>query len=86
MSKFLHKMGATAKCKVTGFEGIVIARSEHITGCNTYGLKGRIDKDGKVQDAEWFDEGTIEVTGKGRSAKEVAAPEDGGDVSENPVV
>lgn len=57
MSKFIFELGVKAKDKITGFEGIIIGRAEHITGCNTYGLKPKKDKDGKMQDAEWVDEG-----------------------------
>ena len=85
MSKFIFKLGVKAKDKITGFESIIIGRADHITGCNTYGLKPKIDKDGKVQDSEWFDEGTIEVIAKGITEKEVKAKENGGPLSENPI-
>ena len=84
MSKFIFKLGVKAKDIITGFEGIITGRADHITGCNTYGLKPRIDKDGKVQESEWFDEGTIEVIAKGITEKKVKAEENGGPLSENP--
>jgi len=84
MSKFIFELGQKAKDKITGFEGIITGRCEHITGCNTYGLKSKIDKEGKTNDAEWVDEGMIEITGKGVTEKSVKAVDNGGPLSENP--
>ena len=84
MSKFIFELGVKAKDKITGFEGIITGRADHITGCNTYGLKPKIDKDGKVQDCEWFDEGMITVTGKGIKPNSVQSVDDGGPLADNP--
>lgn len=84
MSKFIFELGAKAKDKITGFEGIITGRADHITGCNTYGLKPKIDKDGKVQESEWFDEGMITITGKGIKPNTVKSKDKGGPLSENP--
>ena len=84
MSEFIFELGVKAKDKLTGFEGIIIGRADHITGCNTYGLKGKLDKDGKPQEAEWFDEGMVMVTGDGIKPNSVKAVDNGGPLSENP--
>lgn len=84
MSKFLHPLGVKAKDKITGFQGIIIGRGDYLTGCNTYGLKPQVDKEGKTRKAEWFDEGSIEVIGKGIKAENVAAPKKGGPLTEHP--
>lgn len=84
MSNFIFELGEQAEDKITGFEGIITGRCEHITGCNTYGLKPKIDKDGKVCDAEWVDEGMIMIIGKGIAKESVSAVDDGGDLSEHP--
>jgi hypothetical protein len=68
---FMHEAGQEAKDKVTGFEGKIVYRIEYLNGCNQYGLIPTIDKDGKARDAEQFDEGRIEIIGKGIPAKEV---------------
>jgi len=60
MSDFKYPLGAKAKDKVTGFEGIIIGRSEWLTGCNTYVLKPKA-KDGEVKSSEYFDEGVIKI-------------------------
>ncbi len=84
MSKFIFELGAKAKDKITGFTGIIVGRADHITGCNTYGLKGKLDKDGTPQEAEWFDEGMIVITGKGIKPNSVKAKDNGGPLSEHP--
>ena len=64
MSKFKFEMGVPAEDIITGFKGVIISRSQWLTGCNTYGLKPKIDKAGKVQDTQWFDENSIKVNSK----------------------
>lgn len=84
MSEFIFELGVKAKDKLTGFEGTIISRCDHITGCNTYGLKGKLDKEGNPQDPQWFDEGMINKTGKGIKPNSVQAVDNGGPLSENP--
>lgn len=40
---FKHKLGLKAKDKITGFEGIITARCEYLTGCNQYCLTPQAD-------------------------------------------
>lgn len=84
MSKFKYPLGAKAKDILTGFEGVIIGRGDYLTGCNTYNLKPKVDKDGKVQKGEWFDEGTIKIIGKGISPESVKAKDKGGPLNETP--
>lgn len=58
---FRWPLGSQARDKITGFVGTIAARSNHITGCDTYGLCPVVDKDGKTRDWGWFDEGRIEL-------------------------
>jgi hypothetical protein len=54
---FKFDLGEVLKDKVTGFEGVVLGRSDYFTGCNHYGLCSRkLDSNGKTIDWEWFDE------------------------------
>jgi hypothetical protein len=53
---FKFDLGSKVKDCITDFEGIVIGRTEWISGCNRYGVKSRILKDGLPQDDQWFDE------------------------------
>jgi hypothetical protein len=80
----MEKLGKKAKDKVTGFEGIITSKHIYLTGCAQYGLQPSIDKDGKVPDMKYFDEGRLEIIGEGITAKEVAAEENGCDFREHP--
>lgn len=80
------KLGVKAKDKVTGFEGIVIGHARHLTGCDTYGLKAKAKKGEPPTAGEWFDEGTLEVIGKGISLNEIKSKTGDGGPSENPIV
>ena len=47
-------------------------------GCNSIGLAPKIDKDGKVQDTRWFDEGRLEIIDdKGIAREEVMVEKKG---------
>ena len=63
--------------KVTGFEGIVTARVTYLTGCDQYALAPPA-AEGKILDSCYFDEGRIEIVGKGITQKEVASEKRGG--------
>lgn len=58
---FLYENGVKAKSVVTGFSGIITARANHLHGCNRYWLQPPVDKDGKILDGYWFDEGELEM-------------------------
>jgi len=62
MTKFKIELGAKVKDEVTGIEGIVIGRTEHITGCNTYSVQPRNKKEPHVLvEILGFDEGRLTV-------------------------
>lgn len=57
---FKYELGEELKDIVTGFRGIVMARTEYFTGCMHYGLASKaLTKDGKVGDWEYFDESRL---------------------------
>ena len=58
MKENLGKMG---RDKVTGCEGVIMAHAIHLFGCDTYMLRPKVDKDGKLPDGGWFDAGRIEI-------------------------
>ena len=68
--EFKIELGAKAKDKITGFEGIIVVRCQWLNGCNTYGIKPQKLKDEKTIDTTYFDEPQLivinkkEVTGK----------------------
>jgi hypothetical protein len=82
--KFAHELGRQAKDKITGFKGIIIGRTEYLFGCNVYGLSPETLADGKRMDTEWFDEGRIEIIGRGVLPKEVKAKKNGSEYHEVP--
>jgi hypothetical protein len=64
---FKFELGQKVKEKVTGYEGIIVTRSEHLYGCMVYAVKSEKLHDGKPIDSQWFDEGSLEVIGKGKT-------------------
>ena len=58
---FKYELGSKVKCRVTGFTGVVVGRSEWLHGCLTYSVKPMDLKDGKPQDSVGFDEGMLDV-------------------------
>ncbi len=54
--------GKTVRDKISGYEGVVIARTDWLTGCVRFGVQARkLKEDGGVLDAQWFDESQLEV-------------------------
>lgn len=64
-------LGDRARDVVTGYTGVVVGRSEWLTGCSTYGLQ-TLKADGTDACTLWFDEARVEVVERG-VAKLVAA-------------
>ena len=80
MSEFIFELGKEAKDKITGFKGIIVGRVEYLFGCNQYGIAPKsIGTDGKLNDTNYFDEGRIEIIGKGILPKEVRVEKNGGE-------
>jgi hypothetical protein len=66
MKKFKFELGERVKDCVTGFSGVIMARSEFFTGCDQYGIaETKLNKEGKRGDWEYFDETRLIKTGKG---------------------
>ena len=80
----MFKLGMKAKDKVTGFDGILVGRAEYLTGCTQYGIAPPA-KDGKIESAQWFDEGRIEVVGDGVTIEEVSSAAPGGPNRDTPL-
>lgn len=54
------EMGDKVKDTLSGFTGVVLARSEHMTGCNQLYILPVSDKDNDMKDGHWFDVERIE--------------------------
>jgi hypothetical protein len=61
---YKFELGEVLRDKVTGFEGVCVGRSNHISGCDTFGVQPQTLKDGAPQDARWFDEPRLESAGR----------------------
>ena len=77
MKNFKFELGVQVKCKITGFKGTVIARIEHITGCDQYSVRPKGEHN-KLGEAVWFDELELEqLKGKQIVLKAVDIPPGG---------
>lgn len=73
-----EKLGKEGRDKVTGFKGIIVAKLTALFGCSQYGLAPPLNKDGTRADTCYFDEGRIEIIGKGIKPEEVKGEKPGG--------
>lgn len=67
------ELGMRVRDKVSGFEGVAVARTDWLSGCTRYSLQPKVDKDGKLPDVQGFDEPQLEVV----TEKKVAATSPG---------
>lgn len=58
---FKFELGDKAKDKITGFEGIIVYRTQWLHNCNVYGMKSQELKDGMPRDNAQFDEPQLEL-------------------------
>lgn len=76
---FKYNMRDRVKDTVSGWEGLITVRTEHLNGCLQYCVrKTELDKDGKLQDGEWFDEQQLEKVAAAPSAKQRVESRTGG--------
>ena len=74
---FKLELGQIAKDKITGFQGILTARCEFLTGCNRYCIQPQDLRDGRIIDSIYFDEDQIQIIGNGISAEDVQGDKKG---------
>lgn len=63
-TSFKFEMGQEVKDQVTGFVGFIVARIEHLTGCNTYWVQRKHKVNEDIKTSEPFDEVRLKATGK----------------------
>jgi hypothetical protein len=73
------ELGKEGRDKITGFKGIVTGMCQYLYGCTRYLLNPKVSKDGKINEPEWFDDGRIEIIGRGITPKSVQSKKPGGD-------
>lgn len=61
MTDFALENGTKVKSHVTGFEGTITARADHLYGCNRYFVTPPVGDDKKLPDGYWFDEAELGV-------------------------
>ena len=79
-----EKFGKKARDKVTGLVGIITGKIVWMYGCNQYCIVPPVDKEGKVVDGSWFDEGRIEIIEDAIEPKDVQVARNGADYSNMP--
>jgi hypothetical protein len=77
MKDFEYDLGDEVRDTITSYAGVVIARTQWLTNCNTYMVKSRELKEGKPLDAITFDEPSVELV-KARAVKGVEGVKTGG--------
>ncbi len=78
-------LGQKARDKITGFKGTITARAQYLYGCDQYCIVPTVDKDGKIEKSEWFDEGRIEIISAGISPEDVRMEKPGGPQRDMPL-
>ena len=56
------QLGSTVKDKITGLTGIVMGRTDYLTGCAHVGILSRsLNDKGAIKEWEWIDETRVDV-------------------------
>ena len=72
---FKYGLGAHLRDRISGFDGVVVARTEYLHNCSRYMLQPRaVDKDGKPKDVQSFDEDQLEPMPAKKAEPYVARP------------
>ena len=74
---FKIELGSKAKCKITGFAGIVVGRYEYLHGCRRYSVQPQELKDGKMIESGTFDEDALEILemAEPQKTKDIGGPQ-----------
>lgn len=64
------ELGDKVKDKVTGFEGIAVAKIEYLNGCVQFGVKAQVT-DAALKEAEYIDVGQLEYIDEGINEPEI---------------
>ena len=63
------KLGDKVKCKITGFIGIAVSKTEYLNGCIQYGVVPKVSKDCKYPEDIGIDEDSLEIIKQTRPKK-----------------
>jgi len=79
MTKAEIKLGLRVKDQVTGFAGIVIAKTEYLNGCVSLCIKPeKLNKEKESVEAEWVDYQQVDIVDEGLAKKKEVAKPTGG--------
>ena len=79
------KLGDKVNDTLTGFYGVVIAKSIYLNGCVQYLIQPKgLKDDGGKKDSEWIDEGQLIITEKAEIVPDKAEKDPGGGVRKVP--
>lgn len=68
-------LGDKVRDRVTGLEGIAVARTQWLNGCVRIAIQpAKLDKDGKVQESTYVDEPQIEILKRSAITVEISTP------------
>lgn len=62
LNKKEFQLGGFYTDKITGFSGVATGHVKYLSGCNQVLLTPKVDKDGKLKEANWFDEQRLEIS------------------------
>ncbi len=64
------QLGDKVRCRLTGFTGIAVAKTEFINGCVQWSILTKVDKSNKMPEEVGVDEQSLEIiTPKKRATK-----------------
>lgn len=72
------EMGTKVRDKISEFEGKITSKVINITGDISYSITPKFDKKSKNNDAEWFDEGRLEMVEEKKGGKYYSEERKGG--------
>ena len=55
------QLGDKVKCKLTGFVGIAVAKTEFLNGCVQWDIVPKVGKDNKILESVGIDEQSLEI-------------------------
>lgn len=69
-------LGIHAEDTVTGFTGVVMARTEYLNGCVQFCVQPEgMKEDGSPMDSQWFDEQRLKISsGAGAGGPQITPP------------
>lgn len=56
------RLGDEVRDRITGFQGVVVAKHTYLEGCARFTVQPPIDNEGKLPESHTFDEVILEVT------------------------